>query len=354
LIAALVEHVFVQVIATPKPRAIPWMDKQARDRATAVAKRRAEQSVKKAEEKAERAAEWAVFRSDSGSRGGGANKDAAAAKRRADAAAAEAVEVRKKVRSILGAGCNEESSSNKDSGVFADTDETVEGLDKGKAAEEASTHENCYWDQDINAELQVELLLCLQRLGDHFSAAAMSIQHSRAFDAVCMVVPGLIAALADSILRRLATDRPSKFCGVLLGVNAGDGRQLGFPGFGLSVGTFAEQTETMEVHYPELSVARTAVVDYFSSPDQRRLDKVFDWESDFVMRPTRSLIKMLRHMCRSLAWNSVAPHQLLLDARPECSLLFKQFPELRAFRDIALWWKFFLNPDLDEVSRRFQ
>ena len=30
------------------------------------------------------------------------------------------------------------------------------------------------------------------------------------------------------------------------------------------------------------------------------------------------------------------------------SLLFKQFPELRAFRDVATWWKFFLNPDLDE------
>ena len=51
-------------------------------------------------------------------------------------------------------------------------------------------------------------------------------------------------------------------------------RQLGIPGFGTTVGTFSEQSETMEVHYPELSVARTAVLDYFQSPNQRRLEKV--------------------------------------------------------------------------------
>lgn len=46
---------------------------------------------------------------------------------------------------------------------------------------------------------------------------------------------------------------------------------------------------------------------------------------------------MLRHLCRSLAWTSVQPQNLLLDTRPESSLLFKQFPELRAFRDISTW-----------------
>jgi hypothetical protein len=76
------------------------------------------------------------------------------------------------------------------------------------------------------------------------------------------------------------------------------------------------------------------------------LDKIFDWEEDFVLKPTRPLIKMLRHMCRSLAWTSVSPHLLLVDHRPESSFLFKQFPELRAFRDVAMWFKFFLNPDL--------
>jgi hypothetical protein len=55
----------------------------------------------------------------------------------------------------------------------------------------------------------VELLITLQRIIEHFGAAAMSIQQSRPFDAVCIVVPGCITAIADSIMRKLAIDEPS-------------------------------------------------------------------------------------------------------------------------------------------------
>jgi hypothetical protein len=37
---------------------------------------------------------------------------------------------------------------------------------------------------------------------------------------------------------------------------------------------------------------------------------------------------------------------LLLDGMPETSLLLRNYPELRAYRDIAAWWKYFLNPDV--------
>jgi hypothetical protein len=183
---------------------------------------------------------------------------------------AEAESARDKAAELLGSPKDAPAAEGSADDAGISGDDSMEGLDIGKAAEDSATKELCYWDQEINAELQVELLLCLQRLGDNFAAAAMSIQHSRPFDAVCMVVPGLMACLADSVLRRLATDRPSKFTGVLLGLNAADGRRLGFPGFGLSVGSFADQTQTMEVHCPELLLSRTAVVDYFTSPDQVR------------------------------------------------------------------------------------
>ena len=65
-----------------------------------------------------------------------------------------------------------------------------------------------------------------------------------------------------------------------------------------------EQIETMEVHTPELSVAATSVLDYFSSPDQQRLDVVFDWEKDFILRPTKDLVKMLRHVSRAMAFTT--------------------------------------------------
>ena len=70
-----------------------------------------------------------------------------------------------------------------------------------------------------------------------------------------------------------------------------DGKQLGVAGYGLSVGTFAEQTETIEAHYSELNVARTAVLDYFQSPAQQELSKIFSWENHFQLRPGKHLIQ---------------------------------------------------------------
>ena len=77
-----------------------------------------------------------------------------------------------------------------------------------------------------------------------------------------------------------------------------EGRQLGLSGFGISVGSFATQSETIEVHYPELNVARTAVLDYFQSPAQNRFEKIFAWEDKFVLRPGKNLIRYLRMIGR--------------------------------------------------------
>jgi hypothetical protein len=52
-------------------------------------------------------------------------------------------------------------------------------------------------------------MLTLQRLSEHFAASAMSIQQSRPFDAVCIIVPGCICAISDAIMRKIAIDEPS-------------------------------------------------------------------------------------------------------------------------------------------------
>ena len=83
-------------------------------------------------------------------------------------------------------------------------------------------------------------MITLQRIAEHFLASAMSIQQSRPFDGVCIVVSGCIAALSDAIMRQLAMDEPSEMCSHLMGRTLG-GKQLGHPGFGISVGTFATQ-----------------------------------------------------------------------------------------------------------------
>ncbi len=81
------------------------------------------------------------------------------------------------------------------------------------------------------------------------------------------------------------------FTGTHLFGQCRDGQQLGITGFGLSVSSFATQTATIELHQPELSVARTAVLDYFLSPQQSQLQKIFTWEDDPHLRPTKATMK---------------------------------------------------------------
>ena len=99
------------------------------------------------------------------------------------------------------------------------------------------------------------------------------------------------------------------------------GRQLGIPGFGVSVAAFARQAETIEVHTPELHVARTAVLDYFTSPQQRGLEKMMHWEKYWANKPGKPLIKYFRNICREIAYPNPTPHFMLRDANPNASML---------------------------------
>ena len=210
----------------------------------------------------------------------------------------------------------------------------------------------CIWDEPVTYELQVELLLTLQRITEHFAAASLSISQSRPLDAVCIVVTGCLAALADAVMRKIAVRDPSDACSHLMGKTK-DGRQLGHAGFGISVASFATQSETLEVHTPELAIARTAVLDYFQSPQQRRLEKIFSWEEDYILKPSHSLIKYLRNIAHAVGLPSQSrPHYWLLDDDPISSPLMKNYPELKCYRDIVFWWKYFLNPDAKSFPNR--
>jgi hypothetical protein len=223
-------------------------------------------------------------------------------------------------------------------------EEVLPDFKTGEASEREAVDGACIWDETITYELQVEILLTIQRLAENFAAAAMSIQQSRPFDAVCIIVPAVMACLSDSVIRKLAIDEPSELSSHLMGRTTA-GMQLGHPGFGISAGSFATQSETIEVHYPELSIARTAVLDYFHSPLQKRLEKIFSWEEEYVLKPGKNLIKLLRMVSRDIGMPIGRPNMLIVDSKPTSSLLLKNYPELRCYRDIVFWWKYFLNTD---------
>lgn len=206
-------------------------------------------------------------------------------------------------------------------------EEVAPDFDVGKAIEQQAADEFCIWDQPINYELQVELLLSLQRIAEHFAAATMSIVQSRPFDAVCIIVSGCLSALADALMRKIAIDEPSSMSAQLMGKTI-DGRQLGHPGFGVSVGTFASQSETLEIHTPELCIARTAVLDYFQSPAQRKLEKIFAWEEEFILRPGKNLIKYLRMVSKEIGLPIFKPHMYMCDSNPISSNLVCAYGEL--------------------------
>lgn len=232
--ASLIQHTLTQVIPMPKPRGIRQKDaKQLR--AMGRNERRKQRLAKKEKEAyAERMkAQGKLDEIDTPepSSSSSPSKDTKAA-----------------LSSIRRASLSKSSASSSEPSVAKDAVIETLNMEAGAAAEQLSIAEACIWDTPMTFALQIELMLTLHRLLEHFVASVSSISASRALDAVCIVIPGCFAALADAVLRRRATDHISDV-GVHLMGQTKDGRQLGIPGFGLSVAAFATQTETIEVSY---------------------------------------------------------------------------------------------------------
>ena len=89
----------------------------------------------------------------------------------------------------------------------------------GKDAQAKLHAEACIWDEPITRADQVELLLTIQRLMEQFAAACFSIQQTRSFDAVMVCVSGCMCAITDAVLRRRAMDDVSAVssCKYLIG-----------------------------------------------------------------------------------------------------------------------------------------
>ena len=240
-----------------------------------------------------------------------------------------------------------------------------------KAAGNAAAS-NCIWlSSPLLYAQQLDLMLLLQRIMEHFVAAAFSVDHTRAMDGVRMVVPACIAAVADAVMHKVATDIPSEVCIHLAGgvrgevAAAGDaakdkkngknGKAKGDKGavsvrvearkgFGLSAGELAQQSAVIEVFAPEVNTARTAVLDYFAAQD---VHTILAWEKGEKFERTTE--KFLKQVSSDLAFpmGELLTPSLLSDDK---GLLIKNYPEFRCYRDISFYFKFFTNPHLEAVQ----
>jgi hypothetical protein len=235
---------------------------------------------------------------------------------------------------------------------------------------------DCVWAQPMRYGVQLDTLLLLQRLSEHWASSAFSLQATRSFDGVKIVIPAVMTAIADATIRKRATDIPSE---VSLHIMGGAGRGSGYT---VSLGMFGMQSETIEVHTAELNIARTSVLDYFvdlySTIDANH--HIFAWENgngfegttNTLMAaicaelafPTESmpaylsgeqyLIIKVRICCAFCVCLCPCPSRLTPNTplRDPASSLLQNYPEWAMYRDIAFHWKFFCNSEHEGNSAR--
>lgn len=124
--------------------------------------------------------------------------------------------------------------------------------------------DDCIWSKRRNYQDQHDLGVLLDRLAEHFAAAVLSLVPSATLDAVRIVVPSAVAAIADAVLRQPAIDKPSLVSRALKLFTFGSPKLL------------AAQSANLACLTPELNVARTKIIDYFAQQDD--LIPVFQWE----------------------------------------------------------------------------
>ncbi len=117
----------------------------------------------------------------------------------------------------------------------------------------------CIWHAPMRYALQLDVLLLLKRLLEHFCSSAFAINTSREFDAVKIVVGSVVLTIADVFLRKVATDIPSEVSQV-----------WNRKGFAVRLHPFDEQSETIMVTVPEINIARTQVLDYWHDLNAHR------------------------------------------------------------------------------------
>jgi len=202
----------------------------------------------------------------------------------------------------------------------------------------------CLWRQPMRFETQVDLLRSIWIVSRHFAAVCMSLKVTKSFDASRILTVASMASIVDVIIRQRATDIPSMFSLHLCG-NAPPTPRFFFQPFGFDMGPFAAQSQFMKFSTPELVVARTKVIDYFTSqanlvvPDHR----IFCFESSHALGNLEALL-------RQLCWEIGFPEpDLALYVTGEKTEILDSFPEFLYYRDVVFMFKFMMSPTSDAL-----
>lgn len=204
------------------------------------------------------------------------------------------------------------------------------------------------WHAKVDYETQLDTMILLQRLVEHFAAAVFTVDHTRPIDAVRMVVPLCIAAIADVMMRKCAVDIPSAVCLHLMGGGAG-GAEIGNSGrgFAFGPGALAQQAATIVCFTPEINVARSRALDYFEGV-AARTHPIFQWDKTERLEP--AMVRFFEGLCPKLAFplGPIITPSYVADAGALCG---KNHPEWLCYRDVGYYMKLFLNPQSDYLPQ---
>ena len=181
----------------------------------------------------------------------------------------------------------------------------------------------CLWQTPMSYSCQLDLCICLGRILEHFISSAFSLHTNKPLDAIKLIITGCIAAMVDVTIRHISTDQTSEFCLHYMGERAGGVGN----GYGISMASFDTQSETIELHTPELCVARSSILDYFY--EQKSLKKIFNWENGHQLdEPTAEFVS---NISTSLAFPT-DPKSLVGYITTRNQLINKNYPEFHILR----------------------
>ena len=214
----------------------------------------------------------------------------------------------------------------------------------------------CPWDVPMMYPQKLEILLILKRLMEHYLSAALGVSVTPEFDGAMMITAAAIMTMSDHVFRAPTVDTVSE-ASALYRLHK----------FGITIWPFDVISESVLITIPELSVTRTAILDYYDGLGIEESQQIFNFNKG-SLKPTPADLRYLEYLADeiglsyskdTLAWLLASDQTQGQGTNDNKWQIRKWYPELIYFRDICFLAKLTLasnrqllpNPGVSGVAK---